>query len=302
MKSSKTFNNISDRLKAEIPKLKPGEVVLFQMLNGVPNPEPDERERSKQPVLYGKVQVLTNFRIYDPYQKDSDGKEVGGYVDVGCVDQWFGEEPVKFRLFVPGANEYSRFMGKFQLQAGNVRDEELFQVLWLSPQREGSPCDDPSVEKLFKIVDHKADSKVTINKVDRLRKALEITANIKEEDARRVMSALNQPSYQDKEVLNAKVKEFAMNNVDLFIKTFESKDSYIKSDLREAMANGVLKYEHKTGAVKVGGAMIATLKVDDPAAFVDAFTKWIESAENGGDVLQNIKNQMKEPEKEAEVK
>ena len=103
MKSTKTFNNISDKLKASIPQLKPGQKAQFQMLTGMPNPEPDPREKAKQgEVLYGKVQVLTNFRVYDPYQKDGEGNEVGGYVDVGCVDQWLGENPSKFRLFIPG--------------------------------------------------------------------------------------------------------------------------------------------------------------------------------------------------------
>src|SRR6266705_2211103 len=88
MKSSKTFNNISEELKKQIPKLKPGEVKTFLMLNGTPNPDPDPREISKDPMLYGKKQLRTNFRIYDEYQKDKEGQVVGGYVDVGAVERW----------------------------------------------------------------------------------------------------------------------------------------------------------------------------------------------------------------------
>ena len=80
MKSSKVFNNISEDLKNKIPKLKPGEVVTFQMLNGTPNPDPDPREQQKEPVIYGKRQLLTSFRIYD--------KGKGEYVDVGAVETW----------------------------------------------------------------------------------------------------------------------------------------------------------------------------------------------------------------------
>jgi hypothetical protein len=161
MKSTRIFNNISDKLKAQIPKLKKGERVQFQMLTGMPNAEPDPIERAKQgEVLYGKVQLLTTFRIYDPYQKDSKGAEVGGYVDVGCVDQWLNETPSKFRLFIPGITgvvvHNKAFAGRFDLQGGVVADEELFEILFLSPEREGSPCQDSSYEIKYRLIDEKA--------------------------------------------------------------------------------------------------------------------------------------------------
>jgi hypothetical protein len=293
MKSSKIYNNISDKLKAQIPKLKPGQVVTFYMLNGTPNPEPDPRERAKQgEVLYGKVQILTNFRIYDPYQQDGEGNEVGGYVDVGCVDQWDGEKPLKFRLFVPGIKGGSLFQGKFDLVGGKIQDEELFEVLWLSPQREGSPCADASVEVLFKILDVKAEAKATINKYDRLKKALDILSEISEEDARRVMMAVNQPVYQDNITLMAKLKEWALSNVDAFLNTYDNPKSHMKAEIKKAMDAGVLKYEFNTGDVKVGGATVTTMKMKDITGFVDALVMWINSAENGNDVLNNIRHQV----------
>ncbi len=119
MKSSKLINNISDKLKSEIPRLKPGEVMVFQMLHGVPNTEPDERERAKSPILYGKQQVQTQQRIFDPYIEDTKGTVVGGYVNIGVVDafsQQSPDMPEKFRCFVPGQEGgFSSFQGKFQL-------------------------------------------------------------------------------------------------------------------------------------------------------------------------------------------
>lgn len=297
MKSSKSFNNISDKLKAQIPKLKPGQVVTFQMLNGVPNPEPDPKERQRQgEVLYGKVQLLTNMRIYDRYQKDSEGNEVGGYVDIGCVDQWNGDVPVKFRMFVPGLHGGSLFQGKFDLVGGKVKDEELYEILWLSPEREGSPCADGSFEVKFKIVDIKADTKSSINKFDNLRKALDIVASMTPADAKRIMASVNQPKYQDEQVLMAKTKEFAMSNVDQFLATYESKDSFIKADIVEAIDAGIIKYELHTGNIKMGDAIVATIKSEHAGGFPDMFTQWINTAENGQDVYNNIKNQMKKKE------
>lgn len=298
MKSSKSFNNISDKLKATIPKLKPNETVVFQMLNGVPNPEPDEKERSKDPVLFPKVQLSTEFRVYDPYQLDADKKEVGGYVDVGCVDAWLGDSPTRMRTFVPGAGMYSRFPGKFELKGGVIKDEELFEVLFLSPQREGSPCKDDSVEIMFKILDLKAETTATITKVDRLKKVLNITDEMTksgekgEKDAKRVFSALNQPTYQDREVLMAKIKDFAINNVELFIKTYESTESHTRESVKEAYEKSLIVHNTTTGDVTMGGTVLTTMKLDRNASIVDELTTWISNSDNGKDVLANIKSQL----------
>jgi len=281
MKSTKTFNNISEKLLADIPKLKKGETVVFQMLNGVPNPDPDDKEKNKYPVLYGKVQVQTNFRIQDPYTNNG--------VDVGCVDIWDGDKPAKFRLLVPGMGEYSRFHGKFALTGGNLKDEELYEILWLSPEREGSPCSDSSVECLFKIMDVKADSKASVTKVSILRKALELAENIPVKKAREVMAALNQPNYQDEEVLLAKIGELARTTPDTFIQTYESAETPVRATIKEALDSNTISHDMATGEVKFGGVVLVTIKTTSSEAFINDFAKWINSTENGKDILNNIK-------------
>lgn len=294
MKSSKVFNNISDKLKAKIPKLKPGEQVVFRMLNGTPNPDPDPTEKEKNPVLYGKLQIRTNMRIYDPYQKDSDGNEIGGYVDIGCVDQWQGENPLTFRFFVPGQGQYSRFQGKFSLQGGNAKDEELYEILWLSPERKGSPCEDSSIEPMFEIIDLKADSKASVTRFDTLKKAINIATQLEEDEkqAAAIMAALNQPSYQDKSVLMAKLKELARDKPDDFIATYESNETPVIGVLREALDRGIINHDISTGEVKMGSVAIQTFKVADTAMFIPEFAKWITTAANGNDVLNNIKSRL----------
>lgn len=284
MKSSKSFNNISPELLAKIPKLKPNEAVTFQMLNGSPNNDPDLAERQKDPVLYGKVQVLTQFRIYDEAAK--------GYVDIGCVDAWDGDKPVRFRTFVPGAGHYSRFQGKFELRGGNVRDEELFEILWLSPERQGSPCADSSVEIMFKILDQKAETTASVTKFDRLKKTIEIVDTITPAKAREVFAALNQPSYTDDEVVLAKIKDFAKSNVDTFLNTYESPDTEIKATVKNAFDAGVISHDPATGEVRLGKTVLTNLKVDNLENFTGVFTDWVKTAENGKDVLANLKKQL----------
>ncbi len=301
MKKGKNFNNISDKLKSQIPKLKKDQRVSFQLLTGMPNAEPDPRERAKQgEMLYGKRQLLTNFRIYDPYQKDSEGNEVGGYVDVGCVDQWLGDTPTKFRLFIPGITgvvlHNRAFGGRFELVGGNHADEELFEILWLSPEREGSPCADSSYEVVFRIIDESASVKTSVNRFDRLKKAISVMDKMTADEARVIMSALNQPAFQDDKIVIPKLKEYALSNVDAFLNTYESTETPIKAAIRKAMDEKVLEYDLHTGDIKVGGATIANIKVSSMESFPAAFMNWVDTAENGKDVYNNITNQMKKKE------
>lgn len=293
LNASRTFNNISEKLKAEIPVLKQGEVVVFQMLNGTPNPEPDEKERSKSPVLYGKRQVQTNFRIFDPYQKDSSGLEVGGYVDVGCVEHWNGDNPSTFRFFVPGQGEFSQFQGKFSLTGGNIKDMELFEVLWLSNEREGNPHRDKSVAPLFKIIDKTADNKASITRVDTLRKALALADTLKKDvkKSKQIMAALNK-NYSEDEI-EGEIAKLASSKPEVLIQVYESKDTPMRALLKEAMDAGILNHDFATGKVKLGDVDIHVLKTSTSDSFITEMVKWIETSDNGQDVLSNIKSRMK---------
>lgn len=302
MKSTKTFNNISAKLRSEIPKLKKGERVVFQMLNGVPNPEPDEKERAKQgATLYGKVQIPTSFKIFDPYHreyKDNQGGIVyeGDYVDVGCVTGWDKDQPVKFRTFIPGlsagTSSGSFFQGKFELMGGNIADEELFEILYLSNHREGNPHADAGTEKLFKILDLKAETTKTVSKFDQVKKALDFVKTITAEKAAQVLSALNKPTYQDKELLMAAVKELAMTDYESFLKVYDDPETEAKYQMKQALDAGVITHEPATGEIKMGKTKIGMVVVEGPEDLPGAIVKWLASAENGKDVMANILKQM----------
>jgi hypothetical protein len=299
MKSSKTFNNVSDKLLSEIPKLKPGQVVLFKMLNGVPNPEPDEKERSKSPFLFGKRQIQTNFRIYDKYHtelKDDDGKVTyqGDYVDVGCVDYWNGDKPERFRCFIPGQGEFSQFQGKFQLMGGVVKDEELYQILWLSHEREGNPDRDTSVEALFKIVDARTDSGQAISNLEKLKKALALPTSLTVAEMRSAMSALNQPDYQDEIVLKAQFGELCRSKPELILSIVESADTPMLATIKQALNSGLITHDFASGEVKLGGVVIHVMKLDDLSTAVPQLLQWIKTSANGKDVYANICAQLKE--------
>jgi len=294
MKVVGDFNKISDKLKAEIPLLKPGQEMTFQLLHGVPNPDPDPTEKLKNPMLYGKRQLSTYFRIFDPYIKDAEGKETGGYVDVGAVKTWDKDQPETFVCFIPGFGKFQN-TGKFSLMGGKSEDIELFEILWLSPQREGNPHADKTVQKMFKLINVAEATKSTLNKVDILRRALNLVANMKEEDARVVMASLNQKRYRNTDELMAALGELARNKPDSVLGAYDDPEKENKAALRSAFDDGLLEYNPITGDVKMDKGKLTNIPSSEDLLAV--LNSWMKTADNGEQVLNLLKTKIKKAAK-----
>lgn len=152
MKVVGSFNKVSEKLRKElIPVVRPNEIIRFQLLNG-----------SFEPALgregFGAAKsIRLNDRIFDPYQVDSEGNEVGGYVDIGvpetikegrverCKKYWV----VSIANGIPGN-------GQFELVSGNVDEMEIMEFICLSNGSKNNPHRDTSKEPVYEKVDAKA--------------------------------------------------------------------------------------------------------------------------------------------------
>lgn len=149
MKVVGSFNKVSDKLKKElIPTVKPNEVIRFQLLNG-------EYEPALGRVGFGTSKsIRLNDRIYDPYQTDSKGVEVGGYVDIGVPETIREGRVEKCKKFwvnslvvgIPGN-------GQFEFKSGSVDDMEVMEFICLSNGNKNNPYRDESKEPQYEIVD-----------------------------------------------------------------------------------------------------------------------------------------------------
>lgn len=287
MKVVKNFNDISEKLKEEIPPLLPGQTATFQMLGGRPNP--DEEERKKIPMLYGKQQLLTQFRVFDKYKKDSSGKEKGGYVDIVLAEDWVDDKPTKSRMFVAGHGE-GFFGGKFDLVGGKIDDEELYEVLMLSPEREGSPCPDASVKPKFKILDFKKEAEKKTKDLTTFKKAVDLAISISDEDAEKVLRSINR-SYTNVDEMRAAVGDLARTNPELFLKIYDDPNKNTKAILKEAIEAGVIATDAK-GKVTMGDEILTTIKTKDGVELLEQLASWVNSAQNGKDVFASIKKQL----------
>ena len=291
MKVIGEFNRISDKLKKEIPKLKRGQVVTFQMLNGVANPDSEEKQRT--PVIYPKTQIRTLDRIYDPYLNNDEG----GYVDIGVPSTYskdsFGNLEVQPKLLVPGLGLF-QFSGKFSLMGGKVDDEEMFEFLWLSNENESNPHRDTSVKPLFKMQNLLEESKTTIKTTNDLRDALNLAADMDEQTKREVAASLNWATIAESEILTAKINDFATKFPTEFLKAYNSPKRKTKSVIKKAMDAGVINFDVISKEISLGSEVVATLTLKNGEDILTAFTDWINTAKNGQEVFENIQGQLEQ--------
>ena len=278
----KNLNNISAELEAKIPKLTQGQEVVFQMLNGHPNNDNDRNERERNPMLYGKTQLQTKYRIKDPHS--------GANVEVGAAMAVENDIVTSYRPFLAGMDD-GVFNGKFSLFGGNVVQEELYEILWLSPEREGSPCPDLRVKPIFKIVNHKEEATKAVSKVDVLRKALKDLETMKEEDFKSFAASQNW-SEVDIDFIIAKVNEFARSKPDVYLAIREDKNTVIKSNVKSAIDKGILSFDPMTGSVSLGDSLIMTVAKEKKADYLSAIAAWVNSAKNGQQVYEGILKQL----------
>lgn len=135
------FNEVSEKLLADIPTLNPGELKTFQCLWGIKVHEADNE--SKYEMAYGKRRFMCYDKIYDPYLKTT--------VDIGIAEQMEGDKPKTYKVFAPGETDM-KFGGRFSLSGDNIEDIELFKFFMLWNKTKGNKHRSANVEPLIELL------------------------------------------------------------------------------------------------------------------------------------------------------
>ena len=277
----KNLNDVSEQVKEMVPPIK-GEVI-FQMLNGSPNNDMDRDQREKQPIFYGKTQIPTKVRIKDPHTLK--------YIDIG-VPMEIGENDnvTSFWPFLAGKDD-GVFNGKFSLMEGKAIDEQLYEIFWLSPFREGSPFAESGIKPLFRIVNFREESTRTLGRLEQLREALDLLKGFEKADYENFASSQNW-NETDPEFIKAAVAKFAKNDYDKFILIAKSPETIIKANLKRAFDKQILSFDHVTRKVSMGESELFIVSKDNMADLLTATANWKKSAKNGKSVYEGILKQL----------
>lgn len=289
----KNLNKISKELLESIPEMS--NEVVFQMLNGHKNSDPDLNEREKMPYLYGKTQIPTYEKIKDPFA--NSGK--GSIVEIGVPEKIINGEVVSYRPFLAGNYGENIFNGKFSLMKGKIQDEELYEVFWLLNENESNPHRDKSVKPLFKVVNHKEDLKLTLNKVDYLRRALKDLEIISADEIMEFAASQNWAG--DIDSMTLKVNDYAKSNPEKYLVIREDKNTSIKAKIKNAIDEGIIVIDYQSGNVTKEDNVLFTIPKNSLKDTLTAIANWINTSKNGSEVYSAIQRQLSAKEKPVEV-
>jgi hypothetical protein len=287
MKVIGDFNNLSQEMKAMMPKLKAGEVKSFIKVNGVINRDPEDKYRLKSPILYCTEQVPTRERIRDWH--------TGEFVDVGVPGKWNKTDGVlSTRPFMPGMGEaHFKNTGIFSLSGDKVEDVELYEYLSICSFNEGNPHRDKSVEAIFKEINVAKDSAALIEDTDVLLDALQMAKGMSTAEAKAFGAALLWPTY-DALTLKAKVLDYAKQRPALFIKLATDEHTKDKAELKAAIDSDILDFDPLTNSMKMGQTELAKLTIREDSNFIEAFFEFLQGNPKGADILKSIRKQLKQ--------
>ena len=294
MKVVGEFNKISSEMKKMLPQLKKGEVATFQLVNGVINNDPDLEWRKKNPVHYATWQIPTRDRIKDWH--------TGEFIDIGVPESFSRNEVQTTKFYMPGLGEpHYKNTGLFSLSGNKMADIEMYEYLSMTNSNESNPHRDESVEPIFKELNEAKSSKALIDQEDVLTEAIISAKEMSVEQAREFAASLVWPNYKDESTLLSKVRTYARQNPEDFIRISNDPNTKIKAELKDALDKDILDYDITQQTMSMGKTVLASLNIREGSDFMTAFHEFIQTSPNGNQVLESIRKQLKAKNKKAEA-
>lgn len=297
MQVLKNFNNISKELLESVPKLQHGEVKTIQMLTGTKLLQVMEDGSQYWEEVFGKHQIPTSDRIKDPFFKRGVST-TPEYVQIGVPAEINPntEAVVSTKPLIPGIGE-SQFLGKFSLVGGDVEDEEMYEYLWLSNLNGSNPNRDKSIAPLYEFIDVKKASKEKRRNANDKLTALSVATAMDLDDIKDFHLSMGWNLIDDPDILRANIEDYADKFCEEFIARFNDPLTKVKSEIKRAVDNGILKYDptaHKILYAK-SNTVVAKLERVEGQNWLDQAAEWtVVSGVQGTNFRKAIQKQLKD--------
>jgi hypothetical protein len=282
------INKISEKYQEELDakRLTNGQVVQFRLLDGVLNPDPDERRKEGKEIIWKQVDFIRGKdTIRDPYN--------GKLVDIGVVveidekgkavcDQW--------TIMPKDSNGYITIVG------GNVEQERFYEYMLICNQNESNPHRDKNIKPKFKLIDAAKESKEQNRMDDLLTDMLLLVRTLSKSERQEIASAYGWDRNSGDEVITKRLREIVKKDPAGFAKVVGNKnDLSIKATLNEALSEGIITFaplENKYTFSKTN-EVICTLTRSESVESIDQLLEWAKTHNSGKAVINNIKKLLK---------
>jgi hypothetical protein len=276
------FNNISPDLKKQIHVLKPGERVIYQILEHKIVEDPDT---GRKEVFYTKRQFYAKDTIWDEGSTKSDKM-----VDIGIQDR-IDKDGIRWCKTFDFDNPFD---GTLHLSGDKIEHRELHEIMQLMNCNETSILGEhrnKSVEVLFKQLDKVKEAKGR-NKI-RQQKAVAMAhiENMTAQEVREFAAGQNWNIHLPLEELTDMVGEFAEKDPVMFADIVMSEDTKRKAAIKFALDKGVLSYDDQTSKMTWGNGTgeIVILDKKPGKTVLELFNDWLIEQPNGDKILSQIR-------------
>jgi hypothetical protein len=225
MKKTELFNQISPELIAKT-KLKPGDKVVYKVHGITPHP----MDPTKWAIPAAR-NVPPTDEIYDPIKEE--------YASIGAVRSVDADGTHRFHEIYFFGNQG----GHLILNGGIAADQEIHSYLQLCNYNGSNPDRDVSKEIIFEVVDEAVKADKEVKKRSKKREALNIAADLSEDEIRNIVAALGQDDTDKISVLRNKMEELADVDPENFLGLISNKQLTMKAALNRAVSKGVIIFD-----------------------------------------------------------
>jgi hypothetical protein len=285
------INRISEEYQKELEgkRLAPGQVIQFRLLDGVLNPDPEERRKPGKEIIWKQVDFIRGQdTITDPY--------TGKLVDIGVVKDT--DEKGK-HIFYEWTFYPKDSNGFITLVGGNIEHERWYEFMLATNRNESNPHRDKNIVAKFKQIDAAKESKEQNRKDDLLTDMLVLVKSFSKAERQEVAAAYGWDRHSEDEVITQRLREIAKKDPEGFSKIVGNKiDLSIKAIIHDALTENIITYaplENKYTFTKTN-EVICTLTRSESVEPKDQFLEWLKTNTAGKAVLNNIKKLLKSSE------
>lgn len=276
MRKTEIFNNVSPELLTSA-KLKPGEKVVYRILNIQRNP----MDPTKWAVPSIKA-VPPVDQIYDEKKQD--------YVDIAAVRAVDAKGEHSFHEIYFYGNQG----GMIVLNGGRAADQEIHSYLSLCNYNASNPNRDTTKEAIFELVDENARSEKERKNRNIKREALNVAYDLSIDEVKNYIAALGQDDTRPTDVLRNELETMADSNPTAFLDLINNKQASMKAVINRALSKGVIIFDQESNRYAwPTGEAILTVARSSASDAADELVSFCVSSAKGEKVFQTIQSKSK---------
>lgn len=285
------FNDLSKSITDKIITLKPGEFVDYQLDSSfmVEVEDPQTRKKTK---WYQHQQFWAKATVWDDEKQET--------VDIGVIATG-GVDPKTGLVTVVETFEFERSpAGTLRLSGNRPKDVELDQFLQVDNRCQNCVLGehrDQSVQVMFRRVDDEKEAVVRNQDRKMKAEAMNLAQLMDAEELKEFAASLGWDSRAKAAILAERVAEYAEENYkDFHEKIKDQGKMKVRANIRWAMDDRKITFDPAGYRFMwANGQVLASLERQPGKSEIDVFADWIQTAQNGSQVLQQLTRKKKAP-------